>query len=123
MISSEIPQEQWSDFVDQFSRDHTGWPVTVEVLSGESGPQRLAQEQPLQGISFDTAGTRPSALQIGVGDRPSVNIQHTVELPLHIRLASDEAQERGTLQIEPARGPSTLLHFHRPESPGKMPTH
>ncbi len=116
MQTRVIPEDQWIDFFGDFSRQHAGWPVTVELLSPETGPQRLMQEQPLQGISFDTAGTRPCTIQVGAGDNPSANFSHVIDLPLHIRLAGGDAEQdaSGTIEIEPARGAPTLVHFHRP---------
>jgi hypothetical protein len=117
MQSREISDEQWVSFFNQFSRDHAGWPVTIEVMSPETGPQHLASELPLQGISFDPGGTRPCTISVGAGDSPSANISHVVDMPLHIRLAGAERDDAdGTIQIEPARGPVTLVHFHRPEA-------
>jgi hypothetical protein len=112
MKSYEIPDEQWINFFDRFSRDHAGWPVTVELLSRESGPQRLVTEVPLQGVSFDPAGSRPCTVVVGAGDDPSRNVSHTIDKPLHIRVAEDDGGQSGTVEIEPAEGAPTLLHFH-----------
>lgn len=114
MKSQEIPEEEWIRFGDAFSREHAGWPVTIELLGQDTGPQRLGADLPLQGISFDRAGTRPSSIEISAGGGPGTHVSHTVDLPLYIRVAEDEAGAGGTLQIEPARGPQTLVHFHRP---------
>ena len=114
MQTYEIPDEQWIGFFDRFSREHANWPVTIEVLSVEAGPERIAQELPLQGISFDASGTRPCTIHVGAGDKPDANTSHVIDMPLHIRVADDEGGDRGTVQIEPARGATTLVHFHRP---------
>ena len=114
MQTQEIYEQDWICFFDEFSRDHAGWPVSIELMSQQTGPQHLAQELPLQGISFDPAGSRPCTINVGAGDNPSANLSHRVDLPLHIRLADDENGEGGTIQIEPARGPITLVHFHPP---------
>ena len=114
MKSYEIPDEQWISFFDRFSRDHAGWSVTIEVLSRETGPQRLASELPLQGVSFDPDGSRPCTVVVGAGDKRSTNMSHTIDMPLHVRVAEDESGLHGTIEIEPARGAQTLLHFHQP---------
>jgi hypothetical protein len=116
MQSREIPDEHWISFFDEFSRDHVGWPVTIEVISPESGPQHVATELPLQGISFDPGGSRPCTINVGAGDNPSANFSHVIDMPLHIRLAEAERDADGTIQIEPARGPVTLVHYHRPDA-------
>src|SRR5437762_2691026 len=103
METRTIPEDQWLDYCDRFSRNHIGCPVTIEVLDRESGPQHIALDLPLEGISFDTKGTRPSTIEISVGDRPDRHVSHVIDMPLHIR----EAQGDGTIdvQIEPATGP------------------
>ena len=41
MKSQEIPEEEWIRFGDAFSREHADWPVTIEVLGQDTGPQRV----------------------------------------------------------------------------------
>ena len=113
MQTRTIPEDQWIEYFDCFSRDHAGCAVTIEVLDREAGPQHIAQDLPLQGISFDTKGTRPTSIEIAAGDRPDRHVSHLIDMPLHIR----EAQEDNgsvDVQIEPATGPVTLLHVHAP---------
>ena len=114
MNTCEINDEQWISFFDRFSREHAGWPVTIEMLAGESGPQQLARELPLQGFSFDAAGTRPCTIRVSAGDDPAATVSHAVDMPLHIRVADDERSGAGTIEIEPAQGPATLIHYHQP---------
>lgn len=119
MRSYEVPDEQWITFFNDFSRDHAGWPATLEVLSNKTGPQRLAAGLPLQGISFDPGGTRPCTIQIGAGDSLEANMSHTIDLPLHIRVAEPDNAQAGeeiTIQIQPARGATTLVRVHRPDA-------
>jgi len=114
MNTYEVPDKQWTNFVDRFSRDHAGWPATIEVLSADAGPQKVAVELPLQGLSFDPDGSRPCTVVIGAGDDPSANLSHTIEMPLHIRVAEADDGTQCTVEIEPARGSKTLVHLHRP---------
>lgn len=113
MQSHEVPQKQWGKFFDRFSDEHLGWPVTIEVLSREAGPERVLADQPLRGISLDPAGSRPCTIDVGAGDTTSSNFTHTVDHPRHVRLA-DQGADAGTLEIEPKDGPVTLVHYHRP---------
>jgi hypothetical protein len=110
--SREIPADEWVRFCDSFSREHLGWPVTMELLSRELGPQHLAENLPLDGISFDTKGTRPSSVEVSAGQGLDRHIAHTIDLPLSIWLTQDP-DGRGTLKIEPAEGPVLLVHYHR----------
>jgi len=65
---------------------------------------------PLQGISFDTKGSRPCSIAVSVGDTPADHVRHVVDLPLHLREA-DEPDGSIDLQIEPADGSQTLIHL------------
>ena len=113
MNTQQIPADQWEPFVARFSREHADWPATIEVLDEQRGPLRVARDLPLQGISFDTKGTRPSSLEISVGDRDGDYIRHVIDLPLNIR----QAEEPGgviDLEIESADGPRTLIRVREP---------
>ena len=110
MTTQIIPSDQWGEFMDHFSREYLDHRVTIQVLAGQSGPQLVADNLPLQGISFDTKGTRPSALAISAGGESGPHVSHVIEMPLHI---SSFAQDDGdvSLAVEPARGAITLIHI------------
>ena len=115
METRTIPETEWIEFADRFSRNHTGWLATVQVLDGRSGAQLVATDLPLQGISFDTKGTRPCSVEVSVGDTPAGHVRHVVDMPLHIREA-DEPDGSIDIQIEPADGAQTLIHLRGPAS-------
>jgi hypothetical protein len=113
METRTIPEEHWIEFFDRFSQDHVGWPVTIEVQDAEHGPQKVAQGLPLLGISFDTKGTRPSSIEIIAGSSAGTHVEHVIDMPLHIRKAQEDNGDID-VQIEPARGPVTLIHLSGP---------
>lgn len=112
METRTIPESEWIEFANRFSRDHVGWLATVQVLDG-SGALLVAKDLPLQGISFDTKGSRPCSIEVSVGDTPTGHVRHVVDLPLHVREA-DEPDGSVDLQIEAADGPQTLVHVRGP---------
>src|SRR5438445_11311817 len=97
MDARTVPEDQWIDFVDGFSRDHRGWPATIEMRPRQHGAQTVAKNLPLLGMSFDTKGTRPSSLEIVAGENPERHVSHRVDMPLYIREA---AQSDGSVEIE-----------------------
>jgi hypothetical protein len=109
-----VPEDEWIEFADRFSRDHAGWTATVQILHRESGVLLVAEGLPLQGISFDTKGSRPCSVEVSVGETPARHVRHVVDMPLHIR-AADEPDGSVDLQIEPADGPQTLIHLRAPD--------
>lgn len=108
MDMQEIAPEQWQEFLAGFSRAHAGWPVEVEVQD-TGGPRKLVEWQPLQGLSLDTKGTRPASISISVAGDDGPHLSHSIPMPLHIRASSTD------VEIEPAQGPATIMHFRSPK--------
>lgn len=112
MQTRDIPREQWIRFFDDFSKNHEGWIVTLEVLGADIGDQEEANNLPLVGISADVKA-RENRVEIIVGGRPDVDLTRSIERPKHVwvkepRLPGDEAME-----IESEDGIKTILNFHR----------
>jgi uncharacterized protein DUF5335 len=112
MQTRDIPREQWIRFFDDFSKNHEGWIVTLEVLGADIGDQEEANNLPLVGISADVKA-RENRVEIIVGGRPDVDLTRFIERPKHVwvkepRLPGDEAME-----IESEDGIKTILNFHR----------
>jgi hypothetical protein len=112
MQTRDIPREQWIRFFDDFSKNHEGWIVTLEVLGPDIGDQEEANNLPLVGISADVKA-RENRVEIIIGGRPDVDVTRFIERPKHIwvkepRVPGDEAME-----IESEDGIKTILNFHR----------
>lgn len=116
METRTIPEEQWFEFFNRLSQECTGWPTTIEVLlqqQQQGRPRHVAEALPLEGISFDTKGSRPCSLEIAVGDRVDRHISHVVDLPLYVR-QTEQPSGSMDVEIEPAKGPITILHLRGP---------
>jgi Family of unknown function (DUF5335) len=112
MQTRDIPREQWIRFFDDFSKNHEGWIVTLEVLGADIGDQEETNNLPLVGISADVKA-RENRVEIIVGGRPDADVTRFIERPKHVwvkepRLPGDEAME-----IESEDGIKTILNFHR----------
>ena len=111
MPTREIPREEWTAFLDSFSRQHAGWLSTVEVLGSAIGAQIEVREQPLSGISADLKGGKRDSISILVGDRSDNHVTHIIHAPSHVRLKETEEGAHEALQIESESGVTTLLRF------------
>jgi hypothetical protein len=112
MQTRDIPREQWIRFFDDFSKNHEGWIVSLEVLGADIGDQEEANNLPLVGISADVKA-RENRVEIIIGGRPDVDVTRFIERPKHVwvkepRVPGDEAME-----IESEDGIKTILNFHR----------
>lgn len=111
MHTVEIPREEWMAFLNRFSRDHQGEPVTVELLGSDIGDQLAARDVPLLGISADPKSSEGTAIEVMVGDSPSTNLIRVIHTPAHVLLAQDEKGVDQALQIEASDGPTTLVRL------------
>ncbi len=112
MRTESIPPENWSNFFNEFNRDHLDWLVTIETMQNAES-ETLAAQLPFQGISFDTKGSRTSSLEISVGDAGKPHVAHWVHLPFHIRKVENPDGSLHVL-IEPADGGPTIVHLRAP---------
>ncbi len=108
MPTREIPREEWSHFLDDFSRKHRGEPARVEVLNRDTGNQREAEKMPFVGISADEKAGE-NVIAVMVGEKPDDHEQHLINKPSHLRVL--EEGRRSALEIEQTDGPKTLVTF------------
>ena len=106
----EIARADWPRFLDEFSRAHAGWLVTVEERDPERGARELAREVPLSGISAELSASEPSDITViaGSGD---VEWTHRIAAPARLCVRrTPEGAEEG-LETESAGGVRTLVRF------------
>lgn len=53
MQTVEIPREAWVHKLNEFTRIHEGWLVSLDVLAGDFGAQPQIDNLPLLGVSAD----------------------------------------------------------------------
>jgi len=107
-MTTEIPSDEWTSFLDSFSRRHEGWLATLEVIGPEIGAQIQASELPLEGIS---ASPKPKSISISLGSEPSNHLTHTISSPVQLWLRRTTQGADEALEIESTDGAKTLLLF------------
>ncbi len=113
----DIAHNQWTAYLDSFSREHLDWLVTVEIRSRE-GRLMVAEERPLKGVSLDWAEGVDRAY-IQVGDGPEAHMTHTVERPVRVTFKQSQSGAHQGLEIATANGTTTVIRFRsamRPEA-------
>lgn len=112
-MTIEIPQEKWSEFLNDLSRRRFGWTTRVEVLSGEIGDQVLSDGLPLNGVTFEEkAGSRK--IEISVGETADQHQSHVIWNPVKIEFLRGGDFEGGVLEIEEETGTRTLARLLNP---------
>jgi hypothetical protein len=110
MATDEIPRADWLRFLDEFSRRHAGWLVTIEVREPGAGARELAHEVPLSGIAVEERGGEPHEIAIIAGTREG-EINHRIPSPTRLLLRrTPEGADEG-LEAESAGGLQTTVRF------------
>jgi hypothetical protein len=112
MRTRDIPREQWVRFFDDFSKNHEGWVVTLEVLGSDLGDQEEATGLPLVGISADLKD-RENRVEIIVGGKPDVDVTRFINTPKSVWVKEPTMPGDEAIEIESEDGTKTLLNFHR----------
>lgn len=105
----EVPAEDWTIFLDAFSRQHEGWLVTIAISSPEAA-QVEAYARSLRGVSMDELHGR-RIVYIETGDEQDSLLTHAVSAATRmVFLRSRSGAHRG-LEILSADGTATRMTF------------
>lgn len=106
-LSKSIPQEQWGKFFDQFSGDHRGRHIEIEIIDSELGDEELIKNAPLLAIIYDRPD-KGDNLAIEVG-KDEMTYGHTIDSPKKISTGENSNSEIVAIEIEDANGRKTLI--------------
>ena len=112
MQTRDIPREQLVRFFDDFSKNHEGWIVTLEVLGSDIGDQEEANRLPLVGISADVKAGE-NRIEIIVGGRPDADVTRFINWPKHVWVKESSKPGDEAIEVESEDGIKTLLNFQR----------
>ena len=112
-MTHEIPQEKWSEFLDDLSRRRFGWTTRVEVLNAEVGDQILSDSLPLGGVTFEEKSGRHE-IEISVGETADRHQSHTISNPVKIEYLDEGDFAGGVIEIVEENGTRTLLSLLNP---------
>ena len=111
MTTQEIPHDEWTTFLDRFSRQHEGWLATLEVLATDIGAQQQVQDLPFEGITATSRNSAPETIAISLGKNPEDHVTHIISGPTRVWLDQTSAGANAALEIESADEVKTLLRF------------
>jgi hypothetical protein len=111
MATKEIPREEWTRFLDTFSRQHEGWLATLEIFGTEIGAQQEARDLPLEGITATSADDESQSISINLGNTAEDHVTHTITEPTRLWLEQTSEGANAALEIESADKVKTLLRF------------
>ena len=97
MPTRTIPSEEWSDFLNAFTREQKSKVVTVRVSDPELGYQVEMRQLPLLGVTPDLRSGGGPRVEVIVGRTDFEHTTHSVSQPTAIRLLEDDQARRKCL--------------------------
>ena len=117
MKTEEIPKNEWPKFLDNFSRKHAGWTVTLEILGTELGAQVEERELSLAGIVDEWDEVHGNRIVIMFGEKKDDHVTHSIGSPTQVSLEQTDGGADVALAIKSADGVMALLRFLSPILP------
>jgi Family of unknown function (DUF5335) len=108
-----VPSEQWSGFLDDFSRQHRGWSACLETYDLDTRENVLSHEAPLESIDLDLEEQRNPRINVIVHLDNKV-VKHILYRPSSLVLQSADGRVE-SLRIETVNT-ETTVHFRKPRS-------
>lgn len=111
MRTKQIPNNEWSDFLNNFSHQHEGGLVTLEIFGPEIGAQVEESGLVLQGLTEERDEVKGTTIMIMAGNQPDGHITHSISHPTDVSVEQTEEGADNALSIKSADGTTALLSF------------
>src|SRR5687767_410560 len=98
MHNREIPSEQWTAFLDAFSRLHRGEPVDIETVGGGFAPQSKLRARPLLAVLEPADREQLKRIEIIVGQEQQTE-SYIVRQPVSVHVAERDDGYSTSLQL------------------------
>jgi hypothetical protein len=99
MSDVAIPQEQWKEFLDEFSERHRGWLVRLEIHDRETDEEVESHYLPLHSIELDTEDVHNPRINISVNNDHKL-IKHVLFRPSRLTLTLTSIGADESLHIQ-----------------------
>lgn len=111
MQTKQIPKSEWPLFLDQFSRQHEGWLVKLEIFSPEIGAQVEETGLALAGLTDEWDETEGNTITIMAGNTSDDHVTHSISNPTEVSVEQTDEGADAALSIKSADGTTALLSF------------
>jgi hypothetical protein len=109
MHTVEIPRADWTIRLDEFSRAHEGWPVSLDIVGPALGAQSEFRQFGLIGVTADPSHGGTISMTVAVP--MSGCLTHTIHAPVHVFIGETDVGADAALEVESADGTKAILQF------------
>ena len=120
MHNREIPSDQWTTFLDAFSRLHRGEPADIETVGGGIAPQSKLIAKPLLAVLEPPSRGETPRIEIIVGQEQQAETC-TVRQPVSLHVAERDDGYSTSLQLISDDGTVTSVRFEPSPKSSKPP--
>lgn len=110
MRTVDISAKDWARALDEFSANHEGSLVSLELLAPALGAQVEIRELPFLGIAVEK-GAADSTITITAARSTDEHTTHVIHSPTAVRIGRTNDDTDVALEIESAEGTTALLHL------------
>jgi hypothetical protein len=111
----EIKTNEWGYFLENFSRQHENWLISIEMTDGKNETKKIVDNIPLKSISLKESGDiEISYMMSNQSDNPE---GFTVEEPRRIQFERTEDGRHKALHIGTEGNMETTVTFRTAVSP------
>jgi hypothetical protein len=111
MAVEQIPQDEWLEFLDDFSLKHENDVATLETYGPGTGDHTEVVSLPLMGVAADEHEGELGAISVMLGEQKRDHLTHVITRPVEVWLQTDEEEESEVLDIRSADGVTTLVRI------------
>jgi hypothetical protein len=109
MHAVEIPRRDWTCRLDEFSRVHEGWPVSLDIRDPALGTQPEFRQLGLMGVTADPHGEGTIAMTVAVPMGGCLT--HTIHAPVRVFIEENSRGYESGLEVESTDGTRAILQF------------
>lgn len=111
MSAREIPMTLWSEFLDEFSRQHRAWLATVDRVRPDAPSQTEAIERPLASVKPQLAARRIARIEIRFQGDLHTRAPIQIDEPTSVRVDETPDGVAWGLEIVDENGECTRIRF------------
>lgn len=116
MSVHDVPRSRWADVLEQFSRGHRGWLVSLVTVRPGAELASCTDWHPLESVTVARTGGRTTAIRVKLQGGPTVCVRAPRTLGVDRR---DDGAERA-LEIDAAEGEFVRIVFRATALPEEV---
>jgi hypothetical protein len=110
MQTVEIPPHLWTARLDEFTRMHERWLVSLDVFDAGGGVRRQMHDLPLLGVSAERVA-EAGTIVVSAGRSFAEHITHIVQGVTRVSIERTDEGADAALTLESSNAAKTVLRF------------